>query len=275
MTLPAAGLSGRAQDPTNTSKWTGGSKHLGHPALIQNRLKRNNVVNLRGVWAHAADLTARNPTAPIPVVPSVRPSILRRDGTMNWLDIVILIIVGVGAFMGLKMGVIRAGLTTLGIFVGSILGGQLSDDIGGIFSGIDSESAVATVLSYAIIISISLTAAAIAATILRKVVYVLFLGWADKLAGVALGVVAGSVISAAVIMGMANLTYGSEVGDELAGKILNSTLDTEQAKKRMEDGLTRSALVDVFIDVVDIVPASTLWFVPSNFKSSLDVLDRR
>ena len=40
---------------------------------------------------------------------------------MNWLDIVILIIVGVGAFMGLKMGVIRAGLTTLGIFVGSIL----------------------------------------------------------------------------------------------------------------------------------------------------------
>ena len=130
-------------------------------------------------------------------------------------------------------------------------------------------------LSYAIIISISLTAAAIAATILRKVVYVLFLGWADKLAGVALGVVAGSVISAAVIMGMANLTYGSEVGDELAGKILNSTLDTEQAKKRMEDGLTRSALVDVFIDVVDVVPASTLWFVPSNFKSSLDVLDRR
>ena len=194
---------------------------------------------------------------------------------MNWLDIVILIIVGVGAFMGLKMGVIRAGLTTLGIFAGTVLGGQLSDDIGGIFSGIDSESAVATVLSYAIIISISLTAAAIAATILRKVVYVLFLGWADKLAGVALGVVAGSVISAAVIMGMANLTYGSEVGDELAGKILNSTLDTEQAKKRMEDGLTRSALVDVFIDVVDIVPASTLWFVPSNFKSSLDVLDRR
>ena len=275
MTSPAPGLSGRAQDPANTSKWTGGSKHLGHPALIQNRLKRNNVVNLRGVWAHAAALTARNPTAPIPVVPSVRPSILRRDGTMNWLDIVILIIVGVGAFMGLKMGVIRAGLTTLGIFVGTVLGGQLSDDIGGIFSGIDSESAVATVLSYAIIISISLTAAAIAATILRKVVYVLFLGWADKLVGVALGVVAGSVISAAVIMGMANLTYGSEVGDELAGKILNSTLDTEQAKKRMEDGLTRSALVDVFIDVVDIVPASTLWFVPSNFKSSLDVLDRR
>ena len=58
-------------------------------------------------------------------------------------------------------------------------------------------------------------------------------------------------------------------------KILNSTLDTEQAKKRLEDGVTQSALVNVFIGVVDIVPASTLWFVPSNFKSSLDVLARR
>ena len=194
---------------------------------------------------------------------------------MNWLDLVILIIVGLSAFMGLKIGVIRASLTALAIFVGSVLGGQLSDDIGGLVSGIDSDSAVATVVSYAIIISISLTVAAIASSILRKVVSVLFLGWADKLAGAALGVVAGSVISAAIIMGMANLTYGSEVGDELVGKILNSTLDTEQAQKGLDDGLTQSTLVSVFIGVFDIVPASTLWFVPSNFKSSLDVLARR
>ena len=76
---------------------------------------------------------------------------------MNWLDIGILIIVGVSAFMGLKIGLIRAGFTALGIFVGSVLGGQLSDDIAGMFSNIDSDSAVATVVSYAIIISICLT----------------------------------------------------------------------------------------------------------------------
>ena len=191
---------------------------------------------------------------------------------MNWLDIVIVIIIGVSAYMGLKMGVIRAGLTALGIFVGSILGGQLSDDVGGWFSGIDSDSALATVISYAIIISVCLLAAAIASVILRKVAYVLFMGWADKLAGVALGLAAGAVISAAVIMGMANLTYSSEVGDELAGKFLDSTLDTERAKKQLENGLTQSTLVGVF---VDIVPASTLWFVPSNFKIALDVLDRQ
>ncbi|MCH8801678.1 MAG: CvpA family protein [Chloroflexi bacterium] len=194
---------------------------------------------------------------------------------MNWLDLVIVIIVGVSAFMGLRIGLIRAGLTALGVFVGSMLGGQLSDDIGRLFSGIDEGSAVGTVISYAIIIMICLTAAAAASVVLRKVVSILLMGWADKLAGVALGLVAGAVISAGIIMGMANLTYSSEVGDELATKVLNSTLDTEKAKKRLEDGLTQSALVTAFVDVVEIVPSSTLWFVPTNFKSALNVLNQR
>ena len=194
---------------------------------------------------------------------------------MNWLDIAILVIVGISAFMGMKIGVIRAAFTALGIFVGSILGGQFSDDIGARFSSIDSDSAVATVISYAIIISACLIVAAIASVVIRKVVYVLFMGWVDKLAGVALGLAAGVVVSAAVIMGMANLTYSSDIGDQLAEKVLNSSVDTEKAKKRLEDGLTDSTLVDVFVNVVDVVPASTLWFVPSNFKSALDVLDRR
>ena len=76
-------------------------------------------------------------------------------------------------------------------------------------------------------------------------------------------------------MGMANLTYGSEVGDEFATKVLNSTLDSEKAKARLEDGLTHSAMVDGFLDVVDIVPSSTLWFVPNNFRNSLNVLSQR
>ena len=86
---------------------------------------------------------------------------------MNWLDLILVIVVGVTAFMGLKIGLVRAGFTALGIFVGSILGGQLSDDIGGLVTGIDSGSAVATVVSYAIIISICLTVAAAASVIIR------------------------------------------------------------------------------------------------------------
>ena len=194
---------------------------------------------------------------------------------MNMLDIFLIVVVGISAFMGLKIGLIRAGFTALGIFVGSVLGGQLSDDIGRLYSGIDSDSAVATVISYAIIITVCLTVAAIASVVVRKVLNLLLMGWADKLAGGALGVAAGAVIAAGIIMGMANLTYGAEVGDELATKVLNTTLDTDKAKKRLEGGLTHSSLVKTFLDVVEVVPSSALWFVPSNFRDSLDVLSQR
>jgi membrane protein required for colicin V production len=177
--------------------------------------------------------------------------------------------------MGLKIGFIRVGFTALGIFVGSILGGQLSDDIDGMFTGIDSDGAIATVVSYAVIITICLTVSAILATVIRKVLTLLFMGWADKLAGGALGIAAGAVISAGTIMGMANLTYSSEVGDEVAAKVMNSTLDTEKAKARFEDRLTHSAIVGAFLDVVDTISSSTLWFVPSNFKLALDVLSQQ
>ena len=194
---------------------------------------------------------------------------------MNWLDLVFIGIVGVSALMGLKIGLIRAGFTTLGIFVGSILEGQLSNDIGGLFSGIDSDSAVANAIFYALIITIFLVIAAAASLVVRKVLTILLMGWADKLAGGALGIAAGAVISAGVIMGMANLTYGSEVADEIATKVLNSTLDTDRAKARLEEGLTHSAIVDTFLDVVDVVPSSPLWFVPNNFRSALDILRQR
>lgn len=194
---------------------------------------------------------------------------------MNWLDLVFIGIVGLSAFMGLKIGLVRAGFTALGIFVGTALGGQLSNNIGGLFTGIDSDSAVASVISYAIVITVCLTVAAAASLVIRKVLTILLMGWADKLAGGALGIAAGAVISGGIIMGMANLTYASEVGDELATKVLNSTLDTDKAKERLEVGLTQSALVEAFIDVVEVIPSSTLWFIPKNFKSALDVLSQR
>ena len=155
------------------------------------------------------------------------------------------------------------------------LGGQLSNDIGGLFSGIDSDSAVANAIFYALIITIFLVIAAAASLVVRKVLTILLMGWADKLAGGALGIAAGAVISAGVITGMANLTYGSEVADEIATKVLNSTLDTDRAKARLEEGLTHSAIVDTFLDVVDAVPSSPLWFVPNNFRSALDILSQR
>ena len=213
----------------------------------------------------------RKPKTQTPVVPL---SPKEKNNTMNWLDLVIILIVGVSAIMGLKIGMIRATLTTLAIIVGSILAVQLTDDISGLLRVIDADSIVATIISYVIVISLCLVVAAIASMVLIKVFDLLAMGWADKVAGVALGVIAGSVISAALIMGMANVTYSAETGGKIAAKLLDSALDTEKAKARLEDGLNKSAVVGILVNAVEIAPASTLAFIPANFTSGLAVVGR-
>lgn len=194
---------------------------------------------------------------------------------MNWLDLALIAVIAIGALMGAKIGVIRAALATAGVVAGTLLGGQLNGVIASLFSDLDSNSSIALVASYCIVITISLAAASVAAIVLRKIIYTLFLGWMDKLAGLALGIVAGAAIAAAVIMGMANLAYSSEVGDEVVVKVLDSTMGSEQAQRQLQDRLTGSKLVAVFMDTIDIVPASTMGLVPSSFRSALDVLDAR
>ena len=138
---------------------------------------------------------------------------------MNWLDLVILLIVVVSAIMWLKIAMIRATFTTLAIIVGSVLAVHLTDDISGLLGVVAADSVVSTIISYTVVISLSMVAVAIGSVILIRVFDVIAMGWADKVAGVVLGVIAGSVISAGVIMGMANLTYCSDTGDEIVAEL--------------------------------------------------------
>ena len=76
---------------------------------------------------------------------------------MNWLDIVIIVVLVGAALFGLEYGLIRAGFNAIGMVVGSLLAGQWSDDVGGLFSDSISNDTVVTVLSYGIIIVAALT----------------------------------------------------------------------------------------------------------------------
>ena len=194
---------------------------------------------------------------------------------MNWLDIVLLVILAGGGYYGLKTGLITAGFTVVGVVVGVILAGQLSDDVGERLTDSISNDTVVTIISYAIIIGLVVVAAQVAGTILRKLISILFLGWADKLGGLALGVVAGAAISGALITGMARLTYNFEVpAGGLPGQVVENFVPLADAKGWLEDALVGSSLVPSYIDLTDALPADALGFVPSDFQTALDILEK-
>ncbi len=48
---------------------------------------------------------------------------------MNWLDIVILVVVVIPVFLGLRIGIIKAVLSLTGLIVGIILAGQFYEPL--------------------------------------------------------------------------------------------------------------------------------------------------
>ena len=196
---------------------------------------------------------------------------------MNWLDFVLIAIPILGAFVGMGMGLIRAAFAGVGVLVGVLLAAQLSDDVGTWFAGYLPSDTLVTVIAYALIIMVALVVATIVAILVRKIVSLLFLGFVDRLGGLAMGLLAGAAISGAAIVGLAQLTYNSGIPEGgLAAVLLESTApQVVEAKHKLEDALTGSVLVPTFIGVTDALPANALGFVPSDFRVALDILEQK
>ena len=193
---------------------------------------------------------------------------------MNWLDIVIVAVVVIAALAGAKTGLIAAAFTAVGILIGLPLAGQISDKIGGLFDEATTSDTVVTVVSYAIIVIAALVIGGVVARIIRPFLSAATLGlagMADKLGGLGLGAIIGLAVSGGLILGMARFAYNFEVPELVADRIP----DVAQTRESVEGALTDSVLVPIFIDITDAIPASALGYVPSDFKASLDILEKK
>ncbi len=194
---------------------------------------------------------------------------------MNWLDIVLILIFAVAMLQGLKLGLLGAAVTAVGALVGWQLAGQLSDDVGGLFGG--TGDTVATVVAYIIVIVLSMVAIRFVYKIVRPFLIVIpIVPLADRLGGLALGLVAGLAVTGAVVIILARFAYDFDLPEEgVAGQVADRIPDVQRTRDSVEGALTDSALVPIFVDVTRAIPGGALGFVPSDFEASLDILDQR
>ncbi|MQF82696.1 CvpA family protein [SAR202 cluster bacterium AD-802-E10_MRT_200m] len=204
---------------------------------------------------------------------------------MNWFDIVLVLTILSGTYIGLRTGLVLAAFSCLGLIIGVLLAGQFSDDLGNKLTGSISSGTIVTVISYTVIIISSFLIARSAGIIVRKIVSSLFLGFTDRLAGTILGATAGIVVAGALITGMARLTYnfelpntslealsGNEFVKETSAEYLPEILNTKQF---LETSLTSSSITPIFIATTDLLPNSAFGFLPSEFGLALDILEQK
>lgn len=199
---------------------------------------------------------------------------------MNWLDILIIIIFVLSIVLGMRIGLIRSAFSAVGIIIGWLLAAQFSSNLADALSDSISSRTIVTVIAYAIIIVLAMVAAAVAARIVKPMLTVLTVGMAllvDKLGGAAVGFLFGILICGALVVMLARLTYNFEIpedGEGIAGQTVGRIPKAEEVKQGLEDALLGSVIVPIYVKAFNAMPGSTLGLAPSQFRSSIELLDQ-
>lgn len=139
---------------------------------------------------------------------------------MNWLDYVILVLIVVPTLIGLKIGIIKALFTVAGIIVGVVLAGRFSNSLGESLTFI-ADPGWAKIAAFAIILIGVMVIASVLATVLKKVVSAVLLGWVNRLGGAVLGFLLGFVFCGALLTMWVNfLGIGDTVSDSALARLL-------------------------------------------------------
>jgi len=116
---------------------------------------------------------------------------------MNWLDIVIIVVIALLGFAGLRQGLIRTVFGIAGLIGGIFLAGRYYDELASLL--FPPGAIWSNIAAYALIAIATLVVAGVIGWLLAKLVNFAALGWLDRLVGCILGVVIGGLLCAAIL----------------------------------------------------------------------------
>jgi membrane protein required for colicin V production len=138
---------------------------------------------------------------------------------VNWLDIILAIFLILSAFIGLERGLVRTIVPLVGLIVGVLVAGSYYDALA--HRLLHSNSAIAYIFAFAIIVVAFLVMATIFAVALQKVLSLTILGWLDRLGGMVLGLATGSIIAGALLALLLKHPFGvSAIEDSAVASFL-------------------------------------------------------
>ena len=139
---------------------------------------------------------------------------------MSWLDIIILVLIVVPTLIGLKIGIIKAVLSVLGIILGVILAGRFYVSLSKSLTFI-SDPGIAKVVAFAIILIGMMIIATVLASVIKRIISTVLLGWVNRLGGAILGFVLGAIFCGALLSIWVNfIGIGKTVADSFLANIL-------------------------------------------------------
>ncbi len=138
---------------------------------------------------------------------------------MNWLDIILLVMLFVPTFIGLRKGLIKTALSFAGLLIGIVLAGNFYKPVSRIFGFIDNEN-VTYILAFILILALVMVAAFLLARLLKSVLNLTMMGWVDNFGGGALGFLFGFLFLSAILATWVKFFGSDLVTESFLGKVM-------------------------------------------------------
>jgi membrane protein required for colicin V production len=118
---------------------------------------------------------------------------------LNWIDLVLLLVIGGSVLAGFAAGFARAGVGFAAMIVGMFCGFWFYGIVAAYVIDYVASRAIANLIGFFVILAAVLMVGAIVGTVLAKLFKWAGLSWLDRLLGGAFGVVRGLLIAAAMV----------------------------------------------------------------------------
>jgi membrane protein required for colicin V production len=136
---------------------------------------------------------------------------------MGWIDIVVLALLGLAVFLGFKKGLVQeiVGIIALAVsfFAAVLLHAAAAAMLRGVFPRIPGQ--IAPTIGFAVVFLLAFAAITAAGWLMSKVIKATPLDFADKLGGMAVGLVKGALVVSIMLLLLAFLPLPREAADRL------------------------------------------------------------
>lgn len=194
-----------------------------------------------------------------------------KSWVMNWLDIVLIGLVIIGALRGFRIGLLSAAVNAFALAAGWLFASQIAYALGLAGGSFGWESASVIVVVYAIAIALTVAVVQFAWRIISKSLGIVTLGASsliDRVGGLLLGVILGAALAAVLVLALARLTY------DIPFESTAALDESGNVRYGLERALTESALVRTFIEETDGLPLNGFGLITPGFANSLEMLGR-
>ncbi len=127
---------------------------------------------------------------------------------MNGFDVALLVLLGVLVVVGMIKGMVRILIGLAALVTAFLVASRYHEPLATRLPDLTLEPETLRLVSYVLLFVCVMLAGSVVAWIVRKIVKAAMLGWADRLAGAALGAVLGVVLAALLVLPVAAYAPG-------------------------------------------------------------------